>query len=174
MDVSDVLVKDKIKLFVQLAFEKSDDYTAYRDIVKTVGINSIFRCSLIIDSTDEGFQYSHEEKTSFLFISLFYEDAELIRFLLENGADPNGAIDDDSPPIWDLQYAYKNPEYGLAAAGLLLKNGADPNYKWEGTGFYTYVDTKPADLLDLPEEGDYLLKLCDLLSEFGGKYDWEE
>ena len=108
--------------------------------------------------------------TSFLFFALFYEKADVIQLLLENGVDPNGTKSDGEPPIWGLQYEFDNPEFGLQAAKLLLDYGADPNYEWEGNKLYYYVDTKPADLISGKKEFDYLMTLCSLLEKYGGGY----
>ena len=75
----------------------------------------------------------------------------------------------------NLQYEYEDAEYGLRVTRLLLEHGADPNMKWDTTdGFYTYVDTKPADIIESEEEFHYLRDLAQLLEEFGGRFDWEE
>lgn len=165
---------DQIQLFIKLVFENSDNDQLLLDICKRVGVNTLFPCQLLCHSTVENEIIQLEiDETSFLLIALNYQNEDVIRLLLENGADPNGITSDGEPPLWELQYEYDNPEYGLRITKLLLDYGADPNIKWETEGFYTYVDTKDVDLIQSKEELDYLMNLTELLEKYGGKYDWE-
>lgn len=163
--------EDQIQQFVKLVFEKSEDYFLILNIVKNIGVNSIFPCTILWYSEDETELHQTEyDEMSFLFIALFYENENIIQLLLENGADPNIRDAFGAPAIWDLQFEYDNPEYGLHTTRLLLEHGADPNIEWEGEIFYYYVDTLPADIISSREEFNYLTDLCSLLEEFGGKY----
>ena len=168
--------QDQIQKFVQLVFEDSKDYSLLLEIVSTVGINTVFPCYFLWKDDDESeLRRSDYGKTTFLFVALFYKNVEVIRLLLENGADPNGRDGYEEPPIWDLQYKYDDAQYGLRVTRLLLEHGADPNIKWDAPeGFYTYVHTKPADIIESKEEFNYLWDLAELLEEFGGRFDWEE
>lgn len=163
--------QDQIQKFSQLVFEKSTDYPLMLDIVSTVGINTVFSCSVLWQQDGETeIMQSYRDKTTFLFVALFYKNEEVIRLLLENGADPNGRDGDEEPPIWDLQYEGDDPGYGLRVARLLLEHGADPNIEWCNEGFYYYVDTKPGlDLVTSDAEFDYFNDLCSLLEAFGGE-----
>ncbi len=167
--------KSDIDLFIKLVFEKSNDFPLLLKIVKKVGINTLFSCKMP-GYTKEGEIYlsGFEYEMSFLFIALFYESEEVIKFLLENGADPNGTLSEGEPPIWDIQYEYDNENqgYGLRVAKMLLEYGADPNIKWENDEFYYWVSTKPPDIIDGDEEFEYLKDLCDLLEEYGGEFSW--
>lgn len=162
--------KDQIQLFSKLVFENTADYSFLISIAKKVGINALFHCPVYSNSDDETEIREFDlGEASFLFIALFYENLDVIRILLENGADPNGRDFSEEPAIWELQYEYENSEYGLQAAKLLLEHGADPNIEWEGQGFYYYVNTKPLDLISCKKEFDYLMSLCSLLEEYGGE-----
>ena len=168
--------QELIQKFVQLVFEESADYSLLLSITKSVGINSVFPCSILYRSNDgTEIKKCDYGNNTFLFIALFYMNEDVIRLLLENGADPNVRGDFGEPPIWGLQYEHDDPEYGLRVTRLLLEHGADPNIEYDSSeGFYTYVDTKPADVIESMEECNYLKDLSELLEEFGGRHDWEE
>ena len=162
--------QDCVQKFSQLVFEKTTDYRFLLDIASTVGINSVFSCPLFWVDDATNIRQSTFDRTTFLFIALFYKNEDVIRLLLDNGADPNGRDGYGEPPIWDLQYEYEDPQYGLRVARILLEHGADPNIKYDNEGFYYYVDTKPADIIQNDAEFRYLNDLCSLLEEFGGEY----
>ena len=162
--------QDYVQKFSQLVFEQCTDYSLLLDIVSTVGINTVFSCPVFWLDESSVIIQSNLDNTTFLFIALFYKNEDVIRLLLNNGADPNERDGYGEPPIWDLQYKYEDPEYGLRAARLLLEHGANPNIKFENEGFYYYVDTKPVDLINDDAEFNYLTDLSALLEDFGGNY----
>ena len=168
--------QNQVQKFVQLVFEDSKDYSLLLEIVSTVGINTVFPCWVLWkDDDDTEIRRSDYGETTFLSVALFYKNEKVIRLLLENGADPNVKDGYEEPPIWELQYEYEDAEYGLRVTRLLLEYGANPNIEWDTPeGFYTYVDTKPLDIIGSEEELHYLRDLAKLLEEFGGRYDWEK
>ena len=162
----DELIKyqDQIALFIKLLFEKSENYTLLLSIAKVVGINAHFPCRLLYESDIKS---SFVSEQTFLLIAYYYENEDVIRLLLESGADPNTRDEEDAPIIWETQYEYDNPEYGLRVAKLLLEHGADPNIQWEDERFYHYVLTKEADM---DGEFEYLNKLCAILEKYAEKH----
>lgn len=76
----------------------------------------------------------NNDYTKYLYEAQFNNDLEMVRFLLNNGADPNGKDSDGTPIIWNLQYlwdeeSYAEVRYGIAK--LFFEYGADPNIKDE-------------------------------------------
>ena len=57
-----------------------------------------------------------------------FSSEEMVKFLLEKGADPNVKDNFNSVPLHSAS-AVSNEDSSLATVELLLKNGADPNVK---------------------------------------------
>ena len=159
-----------VQEFVRLVFEESTDSEQLVNLIQKVGINAVFPAQVLWKDDGGKVHESDLRGETFLTLALFYKNEYVLRILLENGADPNQRDGDECPPIWDLQYEWDDPEFGLRATKMLLDYGADPNIVWENEGFYYYVDTKPADWVDSDQEWDYLQTLCDLLEEYGGEF----
>ncbi len=142
--------------FESMASHDIFDEEEYLKIIKEIGINRFF---------PETRKYGN----TLLKIALRFEQEELIKLLLENGADPNQRSLFDDPPLWDLMYCDDKPEYGLRVARMLLEHGADPNAEWDRETLYNYADCRvAADLINSQEEFDYNIAFTDLLEEFGG------
>lgn len=67
----------------------------------------------------------HEDGLTPLFIACLNENVQIVRILLENGADPNFVINFDNSSILDLLL---DTTYNHELYRLILHAGADPNY----------------------------------------------
>lgn len=88
-------------------------------------------------------------RTSFLAVARFHANIEMVRILLQCGADPNFILYADKPlycetPFWDLQYndygeTEEENEVGLQMAQLMLDYGANPNIVLDDDDLFSYV-----------------------------------
>lgn len=85
-------------------------------------------------AADPNFVSAHDDSGSLLFHAVSDEDLDIVRYLLEHGADPNGLPTDDDSPLC----VAAEKEQGQSILQLLLAAGADierPGFL--GTAFYT-------------------------------------
>lgn len=118
-------------------------------------------------------------RTSFLAVARFHANIEMVRILLQCGADPNFILYADKPlyretPFWDLQYndygeTEEENEVGLQMAQLMLDYGADPNIDLDDGDLFSYVCS--AIFNDDDEIGllRYRSRFFILLVAYGGK-----
>ena len=94
------------------------------DLIKRVDINQEFE-----SSAKHGGTYP----TTLQSTAIKNSNIEMLKLLLENGADPNQVFWDEESELWNLQYnSYLSSEIDeirLQMAQLLLEYGANPNMK---------------------------------------------
>ena len=88
-------------------------------------------------------------KSTFLSRASAYANIEMVRLLLENGANPNLIHYEDTPALqenifWDMQYHLSDDideenEIGLQIAQLMLEYGADPGIVIDEEDLFSYV-----------------------------------
>lgn len=107
----------------------------------------------LIDETDISKELIEDERypgitTTFLSQAAMHINIEMVRLLLENGADPNFILCADKPlyqenPFWDMQYPVSDDaaenETGLQIAQLMLEYGADPGIVIDEEDLFSYV-----------------------------------
>lgn len=121
-------------------------------------------------------------RTSFLAVARFHANIEMVRILLQCGADPNFILYADEPlhretPFWDLQYndygeTEAENEVGLQMAQLMLDYGADPNIVLDDDVLFSYVCS--AIFNDNDEIGllRYRSRFFILLVAYGGRSEY--
>jgi len=156
---------------------------------------SIERAKEIIGKIDINEPFSQPEwrndLTTFLYEACLYNNLNMVRLLLENGANPNFIINEDKQyhqenAFWELQYnVYSESFYEeneknkkiaevadedrLEIARLCLEYGANPNMKLEGEDLMTYVISSIVeDDMDF-RMLEYQSRFLILLIAYGGK-----
>lgn len=122
-------------------------------------------------------RYSNS-RTTFLMEATRYANMEMVRLLLQNGADPNFILYADKPlwrenPFWDLQYndfgeTEEENEVGLKMAQLMLEYGANPNIALDDEDLFSYVCSAVFNDDDTPELWEYRSRFFILLIAYGG------
>ena len=105
-------------------------------------------------------------RTTFLMEATRHANIEMVRLLLQNGADPNFILYADKPlwrenPFWDLQYndfgeTEEENDVGLEMAQLMLEYGANPNITLDDEDLFSYVAFFPCLYLHLSYSPFYL------------------
>ena len=110
---------------------KDFDKERAKQLMKQIDVNEEF-----LDSK-YGFKYTLLNHAS------TYANYEMVKLLLENGADPNLVYDRGFENVlWNLQYSSDNIEddkIQLDIVKLLLENGANPHIKVEGEDLYYWA-----------------------------------
>jgi len=74
-------------------------------------------------------EYNYLEEDTLLHLASKYSNIRAVKMLLEEGANPNIAAQDNIPPLWEMQYDGEDSEENdkrLAIAKMLLDYDADP------------------------------------------------
>lgn len=112
-------------------------------------------------------------ETTYLFEAESYNNIEAVRFLLENGADPNLDIPDliNSCALVDLHFLWEEmgeeADIRLKIAKLFFDFGADPNLWYDGETLYDHVLWE-IFTGDIPHDWEYLKRFFLLLVAYGG------
>lgn len=119
-------------------------------------------------------------KSTFLSRASAYANIEMVRLLLENGADPNFILCADKPlyqenPFWDMQYPVSDDaaenETGLQIAQLMLDYGASPAIELEGEDLFSYVVFGVFND-DRDTSWEYLCRFLIMLVAYGASNDY--
>ena len=111
--------------------------------------------------------------STYLFEAETCNNVEAVRFLLENGADPNYCNRDllNSCALYDLHFLWEEmadeAAQRLEIAKLFFTFGADPNLWVDGEILYDHVAWE-VSYGDIPHDRDYLCDLLKLLVAYGG------
>lgn len=116
-------------------------------------------------------------KSTFLSRASAYANIEMVRLLLENGADPNFILCADKPlyqenPFWDMQYPVSDDaaenETGLQIAQLMLEYWADPGIIIDEEDLFSYVLSAVFNDDDHKVLCEYRSRFLILLIAYGG------
>ena len=111
--------------------------------------------------------------TTYLFEAETYNNVDAVRFLLENGADPNLDIPDliNDCPLTDLHFLWQEMgdemEQRLEIVKLFFTFGADPNLLYDGESLYDHVEWEMF-YQDVPHDLEYLKRFFLILLAYGG------
>lgn len=140
----------------------------------------------IIKKVDLNKDYKHPNLSNltetFLLEACTYANIEMVKLLLENGADPNYIICEDEylwqdNAFWDMQYYISDEpeeyEMGLEIAQLMLEYGASPSVSVSGEDLFTYV----CDMVFNDDHSDdlqleYRQRFFILLIAYGGSNEY--
>ena len=120
-------------------------------------------------------------KSTFLSRASAYANIEMVRLLLENGADPNFILCADKPlyqenPFWDMQYPVSDDaaenETGLQIAQLMLEYWADPGIIIDEEDLFSYVLFAVFDDDDHEVLREYRRRFLILLIAYGGSNNY--
>lgn len=120
----------------------------------------------ILDSGDYSTTYLYEAET--------YNNVEAVRFLLENGADPNYCNLDilNACALHDLHFLWEEMQeeaaQRLEIAKLFFEFGADPDLWYETETLYDHVLWEVFNDSMTPHDWDYLHRFFILLIAYGG------
>ena len=111
--------------------------------------------------------------TTYLFEAETYNNVEAVRFLLENGANPNIDVPDllNNCPLTDLHFLWEEMgdevEQRLEIAKLFFEFGADPNLLYDVETLYDHVEWE-VFYQDVPHDIKYLKRFFLILLAYGG------
>ena len=107
--------------------------------------------------------------TNLLECAIIYANYEMVKLLLEKGADPNMVYNNGTENVlWDLQYAEedtKENEIRLNIVKLLLENGANPHIVVENEDLYHWATACWQD--DMGTQAKYRSEFISLLEDYG-------
>jgi len=111
------------------------------------------------------------ENTTLLNVALTYENLEIFKILLKNGANPNFFTEFDGPVLWDLKYRNyydMNENEQLNLVKFVLDCGANPNISWDGE---TLMENVLWEVFNEIGENnwEYIIKFFVYLIAYGGK-----
>lgn len=112
--------------------------------------------------------------TTYLFEAEAYNNIEAVRFLLENGADPNLNIPDlvNDCPLHDLHFLWEEmqdeKQQRLEIVRLFFEFGADPDILYEDETLYDHVLWEVFNDSMTPHDWDYIKKFFIFLIAYGG------
>lgn len=117
-------------------------------------------------------------RTSYLSVATQSANVEMVRLLLQKGANPNFVLYGDKPlwrenPFWDLQYCLfgesaEDSEVGLQMAQIMLDYGANPAIVLEEEDLFSYVYFAVFNNDDTLEQWEYRSRFFILLIAYGG------
>ncbi len=142
------------KRLFELCKEKEFNTEIAKELIKNVDLNSI-----ILD-----------EHTTFLITAVEYENTDMIKLLLKNGADPNFFPEDDLPALWNLQYYNffeTNQSELLYITQMLLESGANPNIVGDDESLFDYVAFSVFNEVE-DDNWSYILNFFLYLIAYGG------
>lgn len=140
----------------------------------------------IIRKVDLNKDYDYSKSSNltetFLTEACTYANIEMVKLLLENGADPNYIICEDrylyqDNAFWDMQYYISDEpeeyEMGLEIAQLMLEYGASPSVTVSGEDLFSYV----CDMVFNDDHSDdlqleYRQRFFILLIAYGGSNEY--
>ena len=111
--------------------------------------------------------------TTYLFAAQSFNNVDGVRFLFENGADPNFNDDSlsDDCPLYDLHFLFfemeNEAQERLEIVSLFFEYGADPNLIVDGETIYDHVIWEVFDP-DAVHGEEYLLSYFKRLLAYGG------
>lgn len=112
--------------------------------------------------------------TTYLFEAESYNNVEAVRFLLENGADPNIDVPDaiNDCPLFDLHFLWDEMSDEIAQrleiVKLFFEFGADPNLDCDGETLYDHVLWEVFNDDITPHNWEYLERFFLILVAYGG------
>ena len=122
-----------------------------------------------IDVNQEFVTLNHGYNVTLLDYAATFANYEMVKLLLENGADPNLVYDNGTENVlWNLQYAENDPkenEIRLDIVKLLLEHGANPYIKVENEDLYHWAIACWQD--DMGLQAEYRGHFIDLLEDYG-------
>ena len=113
-------------------------------------------------------------ESTYLFEAESNNNVEAVRFLLENGADPNINIPDvfHGCPLGDLHFLWfemaDEMEQRLEIAKLFFEFGADPNLLYDGETLYDHVLWEVFNDDITPHDWKYIKQFFLILVAYGG------
>lgn len=141
-----------------MCYDVNFDITRAKEIINTVNVDEEFYDS------KHGFIYT------LLSLSSDYANISFVKFLLDNGANPNLVYNNGTGNVlWDLQYAKRDErENGvrLNIAELLLRYGANPRIKVEGEDLYFWATHCHIEI-DEGASWNYREAFINLLEKYG-------
>ena len=119
-------------------------------------------------------------RTSFLTTAIQNDNVEMVRILLQSGADPNYILYEDRPgfrenPFWDLQYSNvkETEEARFQIAQLMLEYGADSSMVLDDEDLFSYICFSVFNDFDDPFGlDDYRRRFFTLLVAYGGSGEY--
>lgn len=131
-------------------------------LMKMMDVNTVF--------VDSRFKL----KSTFLELAATWANIEMVKLLLENGADPNLVYDNGTENVlWNLQYSDRDIEVDkirLQIVELLLQYGADPHLKVEGDDLMNWAISCYGEL-DEGIQADYRFQFIRLLEKYDTTID---
>ena len=112
--------------------------------------------------------------TTYLFEAESYNNVEAVRFLLENGANPNIDVPDalNDCPLNDLHFLWQEmgdeAEQRLEIAKLFFEFGADPNLLYDWETLYDHVLWEVFNDDITPHDWKYIKQFFLILVAYGG------
>ena len=156
--------KTLLRLCSDISFYKENAIS----LIKSVDINK----ELIEDERHPN------SKSTFLSKAYSYANIEMVRLLLENGANPNLIHFEGTPALqenvfWDMQYNLcddndEENEIGLQIAQLMLEYGADPSITIDKEDLFSYVLSAVFNDDDPKVLWNYRSRFLILLIAYGG------
>ena len=119
-------------------------------------------------------QAIESEETTFLYLAVTSGNIDMVKFLLDNGADPNYFTEDDGPVLWELQHTAffeMEEKQRLELVKLLLEYGADPNIVSWDEPLFDYITYKVFNEAD-SDDWDYIVKFFIYLVAYGGSTNY--
>lgn len=125
-----------------------------------------------IDDINEPIKDLSGYETTYLAAAVANNNLEAVRFLFDNGVNPNSTDADGTTVFWDLQYLWDEAPVApvrYAIAKLFLEYGADPNLRDDVDieSLYDYVLFKLVED-SYSDDWEYLRSFFKLLVIYGG------
>ena len=140
---------------------------------KTFDKELALRCLQMITDINQPILDWNGYSTTYLFEAESHNNVEAVRFLLENGADPNFCYQDliSDCALSDLHFLYEEmveeSTQRLKIAKLFFEFGANPDIDYDFESLYDHVFWEVFND-DTPHERDYLRKFLLLMIAYGG------
>ena len=162
---------DSINKLFAMCKDINFDKNSALEIIQKVNLNADYA----------GPQYPNLTET-FLLEACTYANIEMVKLLLENGADPNYIICEEKylwqdNAFWTMQYYISDEpeeyEMGLKIAQLMLEYGASPSVSVSGEDLFSYV----CDMVFNDDHSDdlqleYRQRFFILLIAYGGSNEY--